>query len=76
MPIGIDHKDFLKKGTIEEIVYEKCSHLLPNFQVGNRLRFPPPFHGHTDPGLNGPHHCSRAGRLHLVGQSQQTPRMS
>jgi len=28
MPIGIDHKDFLKNGTIDEIVYEKCSHLL------------------------------------------------
>ena len=28
MPIGIDHKDFLKQGTIDEIVYEKCSHLL------------------------------------------------
>ena len=28
MPIGIDHKDFLKEGTIDEIVYEKCSHLL------------------------------------------------
>ena len=28
MPIGIDHKDFLKKGTIDEIVYEKCSALL------------------------------------------------
>jgi len=28
MPIGIDHKDFLENGTIEEIVYEKCSHLL------------------------------------------------
>jgi len=27
-PIGMDHKDFLKKGTIDEIVYEKCSHLL------------------------------------------------
>ncbi len=27
MPIGLDHKDFLKKGTISEIVYEKCSHL-------------------------------------------------
>jgi len=27
MPIGMDHKDFLKKGTINEIVYEKCSHL-------------------------------------------------
>jgi len=30
MPIGVDHKDFLKKGTIDEIVYEKCSHLLKN----------------------------------------------
>jgi dihydrofolate synthase/folylpolyglutamate synthase len=30
MPIGIDHKDFLKNGTIDEIVYEKCSHLLKN----------------------------------------------
>jgi len=28
MPIGIDHKDFLKEGTIDEIIYEKCSHLL------------------------------------------------
>ena len=27
-PIGMDHKDFLKKGTIDEIVYEKCSALL------------------------------------------------
>ena len=27
-PIGLDHKNFLKKGTIDEIVYEKCSHLL------------------------------------------------
>jgi len=26
-PIGLDHKDFLKRGTIDEIVYEKCSHL-------------------------------------------------
>ena len=25
MPIGIDHKDFLQKGTIDEIAYEKCS---------------------------------------------------
>ena len=33
MPIGIDHKDFLKKGTIDEIVYEKCSHLLGNSVV-------------------------------------------
>ena len=31
MPIGIDHKDFLKEGTIDEIVYEKCSHLLDGF---------------------------------------------
>ena len=30
MPIGIDHKDFLKEGTINEIVYEKCSNLLLN----------------------------------------------
>ena len=30
MPIGMDHKDFLKEGTIDEIVYEKCSHLLGN----------------------------------------------
>ena len=28
MPIGIDHKDFLKEGSVDEIVYEKCSHLL------------------------------------------------
>jgi len=28
MPIGIDHKDFLKNGTLDEIVYEKCSSLL------------------------------------------------
>ena len=33
MPIGIDHKDFLKKGTIEEIVYEKCSHLLSGSRI-------------------------------------------
>lgn len=33
MPIGIDHKDFLKKGTIDEIVYEKCSHLLENSKI-------------------------------------------
>ena len=33
MPIGIDHKDFLKKGTIDEIVYEKCSHLLNNSNI-------------------------------------------
>ncbi len=28
MPIGVDHKDFLEKGTIDEIVYEKCSNLI------------------------------------------------
>ena len=33
MPIGIDHKDFLKKGTIDEIVYEKCSHLLDGSKI-------------------------------------------
>ena len=33
MPIGIDHKDFLKKGTISEIVYEKCSHLPNNSKI-------------------------------------------
>ena len=33
MPIGVDHKDFLKTGTIEEIVYEKCSHLLQESKI-------------------------------------------
>ena len=33
MPIGIDHKDFLKEGTIDEIVYEKCSHLLEGSKI-------------------------------------------
>ena len=33
MPIGIDHKDFLKSGSIDEIVYEKCSHLLNNSKI-------------------------------------------
>ena len=33
MPIGIDHKDFLKMGTIDEIVHEKCSHLLGKSQI-------------------------------------------
>jgi len=32
-PIGIDHKDFLKTGTIDEIVYEKCSHLLNHSKI-------------------------------------------
>ena len=33
MPIGIDHKDFLKEGTIDEIVFEKCSHLLNDSKI-------------------------------------------
>ena len=33
MPIGIDHKDFLKEGTIDEIVYEKCAHLLDGSKI-------------------------------------------
>ena len=33
MPIGMDHKNFLKKGTINEIVYEKCSQLLNNSKI-------------------------------------------
>jgi len=33
MPIGIDHRDFLKKGTIDEIVYEKCAHLLGGSKI-------------------------------------------
>jgi len=33
MPIGVDHKDFLKKGTIDEIVYEKCSALLNGSKI-------------------------------------------
>ena len=32
-PIGMDHKDFLKKGTIDEIIYEKCSHLLDGSKI-------------------------------------------
>ena len=32
-PIGIDHKDFLKKGTINEVIYEKCSHLLNGSKI-------------------------------------------
>jgi dihydrofolate synthase / folylpolyglutamate synthase len=32
-PIGIDHKDFLKKGTVDEIIYEKCSHLLNDSKI-------------------------------------------
>ena len=33
MPIGFDHKDFLKEGTIDEIVYEKCAHLLSGSKI-------------------------------------------
>ena len=33
MPIGLDHKDFLIKGTIDEIIYEKCSHLLDGSKI-------------------------------------------
>ena len=33
MPIDIDHRDFLKEGTIDEIVYEKCSHLLRGSKI-------------------------------------------
>ena len=32
-PIGLDHKDFLKKGTIDEIVFEKCSGLLNGSKI-------------------------------------------
>ena len=32
-PIGIDHRNFLEKGTIDEIVYEKCSHLLDGSKI-------------------------------------------
>lgn len=32
-PIGIDHKNFLKSGTIDEIIYEKCSHLLNDSRI-------------------------------------------
>ena len=31
--IGMDHKDFLKKGTIDEVIYEKCSHLMNNSKI-------------------------------------------
>ena len=33
MPIGIDHRDFLKVGNVDEIVYEKCSHLLNGSKI-------------------------------------------
>ena len=31
--IGLDHKDFLKEGTIDEIIFEKCSHLLNGSKI-------------------------------------------
>ena len=31
--IGIDHKDFLQKGTINEIIFEKCSKLLNDSKI-------------------------------------------
>ena len=33
MPIGLDHKDFLKTSNIDEIIYEKCSKLLNNSKI-------------------------------------------
>ena len=33
MPIDIDHRDFLVEGTVDEIVYEKCSHLLNESKI-------------------------------------------
>ena len=33
MAIGIDHQNFLKNGNIDEIVYEKCSHLLSGSKI-------------------------------------------
>jgi len=33
MPIGLDHRDFLKEGTVDEIIYEKCSHLLNRSKI-------------------------------------------
>ena len=33
MPIHIDHLNFLKTGTIDEIVFEKCSHLLNGSKI-------------------------------------------
>ena len=32
-PIGMDHKDFLRNGTIDEIIFEKCSKLLNGSKV-------------------------------------------
>ena len=32
-PIGIDHKDFLKEGTVDEIIFEKCSQLLNDSKI-------------------------------------------
>jgi dihydrofolate synthase/folylpolyglutamate synthase len=32
-PIGMDHKDFLKKGTVDEVIFEKCSKLLNGSKI-------------------------------------------
>ena len=32
-PIGIDHKDFLKEGTVDEVIFEKCSKLLNGSKI-------------------------------------------
>ena len=32
-PIGMDHKDFLKEGTVDEVIIEKCSKLLNNSKI-------------------------------------------
>ena len=32
-PIGLDHKDFLKEGTVDEVIFEKCSKLLNGSKI-------------------------------------------
>ena len=32
-PIGMDHKDFLKEGTVDEVIFEKCSKLLNDSKI-------------------------------------------
>ena len=32
-PIGMDHKDFLKEGTVDEVIFEKCSKLLNGSKI-------------------------------------------
>ena len=32
-PIGLDHKNFLKEGTVDEVIFEKCSKLLNGSKV-------------------------------------------